>query len=35
VLIWFAVRRRGTPVQPDQDAVERVLATVRRPLPRR
>jgi len=26
------VRRRGTPVQPDQDAVERVIATLRRPL---
>jgi magnesium transporter len=31
VLIWFAVRRRGTPVQPDQDAVERLLATIRHP----
>src|SRR5881394_251555 len=31
-LTWFAVRRRGTPVQPDQDAVERVIATLRRPL---
>jgi magnesium transporter len=31
VLVWFAVRRRGTPVQPDQDAVERLLATVRHP----
>jgi magnesium transporter len=31
-LIWLAVRRRGTPVQPDQDAVERLLATLRRPL---
>ncbi len=30
--VWFAVRRRGTPVQPDQDAVERLLATLRRPL---
>jgi magnesium transporter len=29
---WIAVRRRGTPVQPDQDAVERVIATLRRPL---
>jgi magnesium transporter len=35
VLIWIAVRRRGTPVQPDQDAVERLLTTLRRPLPRR
>lgn len=32
VLIWVAVRRRGTPVQPDQDAVERLLSTLRRPL---
>jgi magnesium transporter len=31
-LIWLAVRRRATPVQPDQDAVERLLATLRRPL---
>ncbi|HEX6689309.1 MAG TPA: CorA family divalent cation transporter [Solirubrobacterales bacterium] len=31
-LTWAAVRRRGTPVQPDQDAVERLLATLRRPL---
>jgi magnesium transporter len=31
-LIWVAVRRRGTPVQPDQDAVERLLSTLRRPL---
>jgi magnesium transporter len=31
-LIWFAIRRRGTPVQPDQDALERLVATVRRPL---
>jgi magnesium transporter len=32
VLVWIAVRRRGTPVQPDQDAVERLLANLRRPL---
>jgi magnesium transporter len=32
VLVWFAVRRRATPVQPDQDAVERLLHTLRRPL---
>jgi magnesium transporter len=32
VLIWLAIRRRGTPVQPDQDAVERLLETLRRPL---
>jgi magnesium transporter len=31
-LTWFAVKRRGTPVQPDQDAVERLIATLRRPL---
>jgi magnesium transporter len=31
-LTWLAVRRRGTPVQPDQDAVDRLLATLRRPL---
>jgi magnesium transporter len=31
-LIWLAVRRRATPVQPDQDAVERLLSTLRRPL---
>lgn len=30
-LTWIAVRRRGTPVQPDQDAVERVIASLRRP----
>jgi magnesium transporter len=33
LLTWIAVRRRGTPVQPDQDAVERLLAGLR--LPRR
>src|SRR3954453_23626896 len=32
VLTWLAVRRRATPVQPDQDAVERLLSTLRRPL---
>jgi magnesium transporter len=31
-LTWLAVKRRGTPVQPDQDAVERLVATIRRPL---
>ncbi|HET7054425.1 MAG TPA: CorA family divalent cation transporter [Solirubrobacterales bacterium] len=31
-LVWLAVRRRATPVQPDQDAVERLLRTLRRPL---
>jgi magnesium transporter len=35
VLVWFAIRRRGTPVQPDQDAVERLVKTLRRPLPLR
>jgi magnesium transporter len=29
LLIWFAIKRRGTPVQPDQDALERVVTTVR------
>lgn len=29
---WLAVKRRGTPVQPDQDAAERVIATLRRSL---
>jgi magnesium transporter len=32
VLVWIAVRSRGTPVQPDQDAVERLLSNLRRPL---
>jgi magnesium transporter len=32
LLIWLAVRRRATPVRPDQDALERLLATLRRPL---
>lgn len=32
VLTWLAVKRRGTPVQADQDAVERLVATLRRPL---
>jgi len=32
LLTWVAVRRRGTPVQPDQDAVERLLTGLRRPL---
>lgn len=32
LLIWLAIRRRATPVQPDQDAVERLLSTLRRPL---
>jgi magnesium transporter len=29
LLIWFAVKRRGTPVQPDQDALERLVANFR------
>lgn len=29
---WMAVKRRGTPVQPDQDAVQRLIATLRRSL---
>jgi magnesium transporter len=32
LLTWVAVKRRGTPVQPDQDAVERLISTLRRPL---
>jgi magnesium transporter len=32
ILVWIAVRRRGTPVQPDEDAVQRLLANLRRPL---
>jgi magnesium transporter len=31
-LIWLAIRSRGTPVQPDQDALDRLVATLRRPL---
>ena len=31
-LIYLAIRRRGTPVEPDQDAVERLLSKLRRPL---
>jgi magnesium transporter len=27
--IWFAIKRRGTPVQPDQDAFERLVANFR------
>ena len=30
--ISIAIRRRGTPVEPDQDAVEKLLDTLRRPL---
>jgi magnesium transporter len=32
VLIYLAIRRRGTPVEPDHDAVDRLLAKLRRPL---
>lgn len=32
LLTWMAVKRRGTPVQPDQDAVERIISNLRRPL---
>ncbi len=31
LMIWLAIKRRGTPVQPDQDAFERLLASLRRP----
>jgi magnesium transporter len=31
LLTWAVIRRRGTPVQPDQDAFERLLAGLRRP----
>jgi magnesium transporter len=31
-LTWLAVKRRGTPVRADQDAVERLVATLRHPL---
>ncbi|MFI5027374.1 MAG: magnesium transporter CorA family protein [Solirubrobacterales bacterium] len=29
LLIWFAIKRRGTPVQPDQDALERLVSSFR------
>jgi Mg2+ and Co2+ transporter CorA len=32
LLIWVVIRRRATPVQPDQDAFESLIAGVRRPL---
>ena len=32
LLIWIIIRRRATPVQPDQDAFESLLANVRKPL---
>jgi magnesium transporter len=31
-VIWLAIRWRATPVQPDQDALERLVTTLRRPL---
>jgi magnesium transporter len=31
-LTWLAVKRRGTPVQADQDAVARLVAALRHPL---
>lgn len=31
LLIWVAIKRRATPVQPDQDALQRLVTTVRRP----
>ena len=30
-LAWMLIQRRGTPVQPDEDAVERFVKTIRRP----
>ena len=32
IVIYIAIRRRGTPVEPDPDAVERLLVKLRRPL---
>jgi magnesium transporter len=32
LLIWLVIRRRATPVQPDQDAFESLIANVRKPL---
>ena len=31
-LTWLVVKRRGTPIQPDQDAFERLVTSLRRPL---
>jgi magnesium transporter len=31
-VIWLAIRWRATPVQPDQDAFERLVTTLRKPL---
>ncbi len=31
-LTWLVIRKRGTPIEPDQDALERLLTNVRRPL---
>jgi magnesium transporter len=32
LLIWLAIKRRGTPVQPDEDAFERLATNVRKRL---
>ena len=32
LLIWLAIKRRGTPVQPDQDSFERLVTNFRRRL---
>ena len=32
LLTWMLIQRRGTPVQPDQAAVERLIKTLRKPL---
>jgi magnesium transporter len=32
IVIWIAIRVRGTPVEPDQDALMRLVSTIRRPL---
>ena len=29
---WAVIRKRGTPIEPDQDALERLLTNIRRPL---
>ena len=31
-LTWAVIRKRGTPIEPDQDALERLLTNIRRPL---
>jgi magnesium transporter len=35
VLAWLAIQRRGTPVEPDSDAVKRFVETIRKPRVRR